>query len=117
VAEGAHHTLCESFAVGFQFVQGGGLPCGLQVGFAGGDGAVLQALEDDGEGAVQSGDVGVTKQVLLFESLHLGEGQGSDLAGLLDQVAAAQAVANGCRYGLLDLSHDVLLVEGGTTNG
>jgi hypothetical protein len=44
-------------AVGFQLVRGGGLRCGLQVGCAGGQGAIVQAREDHGDGGL--GDVGV----------------------------------------------------------
>jgi hypothetical protein len=36
---------------------------------------------------------------------------------LIFQGAAAQAIANRCRYGLLDLSQDVLLLEVGATKG
>lgn len=87
------------------------------MGFAGRGGAVLQALEDVGDGGVDFRDVGVAEQALLFELRQLGQGLGLDGASLLYQGAAAQAIANRCRYGLLDLSHDVLLSEGGTTKG
>jgi len=80
---------------------------------------LIKALENDGDGVVQRDDVGVAEQLLFLEGIHLGKGQGLGLAGLLDEGAAAQTIANGCCYGLVDFTHDVLLRErvGGATTG
>ena len=74
--------LVEAAAVGFAVVHRGGLPRGLQVGFAGRGGAILQALEDVGDGGVDFRDVGVAEQAFLFELRQLGQGLGLDGAGL-----------------------------------